>query len=122
MSGTMADGPTLLGAAPSLTVPDVLAAHDFYRDALGFQSHSADEWFAILSRDGFRVLLWQGPSSPNGAWDACFWVSDVDALHREFAARGVTISRAPETMPYGLREMSIVDIHGYVVTFVQQVG
>ena len=122
MSRAVAGGAAFLGAAPSLTVPDVLAAHDFYRDVLGFQSHSADEWFALLSRDGFRILLWQGPASPNGAWDACFWVSDVDALHWEFGERGVTISRAPETMPYGLREMSVVDNHGYRVTFIQQVG
>ncbi len=115
-------GPKLLGAAPSLTVPDVLRAATFYRDVLGFESDSTDEWFAILSRDGFSVLLWQGAAAPNGSWDACFWVDDVDALHRELAGRGAIIQRPPETMPYGMREMTARDGDGHVLAFLQHVG
>jgi uncharacterized glyoxalase superfamily protein PhnB len=90
-------------------------------DSLACKSYSADEWFAVLSRDGFSLMLWQGVASPNQVCDAYIWVSDVNVLHDELQERGTGVANAPETMPYGLREMSLHDPHGYSLTFGQRV-
>ena len=111
----------VLGVAPSFTVPNVEQAVHFYCNSLGFQSDSADEWFGLVSRDGISVMLWQGAAAPNGSCDAFFWVDAIDALHSDFQQKNVMVTRAPETMEYGVREMSITDGNGYVITFGERI-
>jgi uncharacterized glyoxalase superfamily protein PhnB len=112
----------VLGVAPSFTVPNVEQAVDFYCNSLGFQSDSADEWFGLVSRDGVSVMLWHGAATPNGSCDAFFWVDAIDALHSDFQQKNVTVTRAPQTMEYGVREMSLTDASGYVIIFGQRIS
>ena len=42
---------------------------------------------------------------------------DVDALHAEFAARGVDVLREPEDEPYGLRDFTIATPQGHRLAF-----
>lgn len=46
-------------------------------------------------------------------------VRDVDAVHRELAAKGVTVLREPVTEPWGLREMWIADPDGVRIAVVE---
>ena len=48
-----------------------------------------------------------------GAWMS-LWVDDVDAVHRACLAAGVDITRPPEDMPWGVREMHVRHPDGHV--------
>jgi predicted enzyme related to lactoylglutathione lyase len=117
--------------APYLIVDDVVATAAYYRDELGFDFERL--WgeppsFCMVRRRGVIIMLAQleqgGRMRPNhvvdpegGAWDAYVWVDDADALHAEFTARGVTITRAICDQPYGCRDFDIEDCNGYRLCF-----
>ena len=46
-------------------------------------------------------------------------VDDVDALHREFDAKGALILRSPESKPWGKREMAVATPDGHRIMFAQ---
>ena len=114
--------------APVLLVRDVVRAHGYWADKLGF--HSPRMWgepptFCIPQRDGLQVMLNQvGPDDsfkPNGAYDgrcdAYFWVRDADALFAEYRASGADIICEPEDQIYGMREFQVRDIDGHLLIF-----
>lgn len=119
--------------APYFIVADVVATSNYYRDKLGF--HYDRLWgdppaFCMVKRHGIVIMLSQfetaGASRPNhtvdperGAWDAYVWVDEVDALHDEFTAKGVTIARAICDQPYGCRDFDVEDCNGYRLCFGQ---
>src|SRR5690349_19016935 len=106
----------LQAACPQFVVPDVVAAAEYYRDVLGFEIRGYFEKppvFAIVMRDDVELHLGKSdgaPPAPNQARrrisvDVYVWVSDVDALHTELRGRGAKLIEAPNTKPYGCREM-----------------
>ena len=114
--------------APVLHVRDVVRAHDYYAEKLGFRSPRM--WgdppvFCIPQRDGLALMLSQieqgAEVRPIGwdenDWSAYFWVEDADALHAEFKAGGADISREPQDKVYGTREFEIRDLDGHVLAF-----
>jgi catechol 2,3-dioxygenase-like lactoylglutathione lyase family enzyme len=118
----------MIGHAPCLMVADVLAAHSYYADKLGFRSPRM--WgdpptFCITQRDGLELMLAQVDSGrqvhPNaendGRIDAYFWVRDADDLHAEFTAKGADVVCEPEDQPYGMREILVRDPDGHVLCF-----
>jgi len=125
--------PTLTASAPVLLVRDVVKAANHYRDALGFtydRFWGEPPSFVILRRDGMFLMLKQVGEAKHvlpfwtveaGLWNAYFWVSDADALHAEFVARGATIDYGPCDQPYGCREFGIRDLDGYDIGFGQPI-
>ncbi|MDQ8183629.1 VOC family protein [Pelagicoccus sp. SDUM812005] len=123
----------LTASSPVLLVKDVVAAANHYRDAMGFQYERF--WgeppnFVILQRDGLHVMLRQADDPKHVVphwtvadklWNIYFWVSDVDALHAEFVARGATIDYGPCQQPYGCREFGTQDLDGHDIGFGQLV-
>lgn len=118
----------IFGIAPVLLVADVIKAHDYYAEKLGFRSPRM--WgdppvFCIAKRDGCDVMLSQvepgNAVHPNGDHegriDAYFYVRDADALHAEFQASGAEIVLGPEDQVYGMRETMVRDIDGHVLCF-----
>jgi uncharacterized glyoxalase superfamily protein PhnB len=118
----------IFGIAPVLLVADVVKAHDYYAEMLGFRSPRM--WgdppgFCIAKRDGCDVMLSQAEPGngvhPNGDHegriDAYFYVRDADALHAEFKAKGAEIILEPEDQVYGMRETMVRDIDGHVLCF-----
>ena len=117
------------GIAPYFMVDDVVATANFYRDKLGFRYDRF--WgdppaFCMVTRGGIIIMLSQiaGAVSPNGsrdahgdAWDAYVWVDDADALHQEFAEKGVRIARPICEQPYGNRDFDALDCNGYRLCF-----
>lgn len=107
--------------APCLIVDDVVASAHFYRDRLGFRFERF--WgeppnFCMVMRNGIVIMLGQlaeaGAMRPNrvadphgDVWDAYIWVEDVDALYREFEAKGVKIVRDICDQHYGCRDFDI---------------
>jgi predicted enzyme related to lactoylglutathione lyase len=119
----------LTSSAGVLLVKDVLASANHYRDKLGFgydDFFGEPPSFCILHRDGCYLMLAQVGDPKHvvphwtlrdKTWNVYFWVSDADALHREFVGRGATIDYGPCDQPYGCREFGIQDIDGYDIGF-----
>ena len=119
--------------APYFLVADVVHAANYYRDALGFRYERF--WgdppaFCMVTRGGIVIMLSRSGSGnavrPNhraepgsDAWDAYIWIDDADALHAEFASRGVTIVRGACDQPYGCRDFEVEDPNGYRLCFGQ---
>jgi uncharacterized glyoxalase superfamily protein PhnB len=118
----------LTGIAPQFLVADVRKAAEYYRDRLGFKINEYLEdppVFVIVERDGQRIMLSRieaGRGGPNRthkpfAIDAYIWARDVDVLHAEFKRRGVLSLSEPCDQFYGLREIEVADLDGYVICF-----
>jgi uncharacterized glyoxalase superfamily protein PhnB len=119
----------LLAHAPYFFVADIVKAHDYYRDVLGFKSDHI--WgdppgFCIAKRDGLNIMLSyqcdQDRIRPNGAdgetWDAYFWVTDADALFEEFKSKGALVVYPPcDQKLYMNREFAVKDLDGYILAF-----
>lgn len=122
---------TLTRSTPYFPVPDVDDAATHYEKVLGFHreySAGTPPIFAILSRDGFGVMLRIVSDAtrivPNerqgGTWDAFFWTTDVLALHAELLARGADIVYGPIFQrDYAMMEFAVRDSNGYVLGFGQ---
>jgi len=50
-----------------------------------------------------------------------FMTSDVDQLHREFAAKGAIIVSLPADRPWGFREMGVAIPEGHRMMFAQAI-
>jgi catechol 2,3-dioxygenase-like lactoylglutathione lyase family enzyme len=73
----------------ALPVKDIGRAIAFYETVLGFSAVSRDASTAVLTRDGVRIgLVHRGDHEPGQAGSLAFEVDDLEAMHREFQARG----------------------------------
>jgi catechol 2,3-dioxygenase-like lactoylglutathione lyase family enzyme len=112
------------GLAPVLLAPDVQEALDYYRDVLGFEV----EPYAIepgnygyAARDGTSIHLAQADHCrPNSdlvgdLFDVYIWVDDVEAVHAELVERGANILHSPTDRAWGMREIRVRELNGYVL-------
>ncbi|MGA2185537.1 MAG: glyoxalase superfamily protein [Bryobacteraceae bacterium] len=109
------------GSQPILRVEDMNTSVRFYVDLLGFQNVSwGTEEFTSISRDKAAIYLCQRGQGRGGAW---VWIGaeDVEELHEEFKARGVTIRLPPTNYPWAL-EMQVEDPDGNVLRFGSEPG
>jgi len=115
------------GAIPLLHVSNAAAAESFYCGLLGFelefahrpQGVEADPCYMGLSRDGIWIHLssFSGDGVAGGVVNLL--VEDVDALHGEFAAKGVPIDMPPVDQSWGNREMYVKDADRNSLRFLQ---
>jgi len=113
-------------AIPVLHVSSATAAEEFYCNRLGFSQGFAyrfdeaqpDPCYMGLTRDGVRlhVSSFSGDGVPGGV--VFLVVEDVDALHAELKAKGVTIDLEPTDQSWGNREMYVHDPDGNSIRFV----
>jgi catechol 2,3-dioxygenase-like lactoylglutathione lyase family enzyme len=114
--GAEITGVTFERANPILRVASLARSLAYYVDVLGFTNA---EWggddFTCVSRDGADIYLSEGDQGQPGTW---VWVgvSDVDALHHDYTARGATILEPPQSYPWA-REMRVGDPDGHVLRF-----
>lgn len=104
---------------PSLSVPDIRAAIDFYTKKLGFWV--AFTWGDPMEMAGVnlgqvQLFLEKGTPSPLGC-SVYFVVGDTDELYEFQRANGVEIVQAPGDREYGLRDYRIRDLNGYFLGF-----
>lgn len=91
-------------------VPDVDRAKTFYVDRLGFQVENEQPGFVqFVNTAGATFSL--GPEEAGDPIELWWRVDDVDATHRDLAARGVEIISPPKDEPFG-RAMAIGDGSG----------
>jgi catechol 2,3-dioxygenase-like lactoylglutathione lyase family enzyme len=116
--------------APVFLVDDVKRAAEHYRDKLGFELTSyfgEPPEFTIVTRDGIKIALSRLERERGGSnrkWketaiDAYIWVSDVEALYRQFEHSGANLLCSPVTRIYGLKEIEVRDLDGYLICFGQ---
>jgi len=127
--------PRITGGAPFFLVSDVVGAAEYYRDRLGFRivGYFFEEppVFAMVGRDDQIIMLSLMTDARRGgsnrdyhgdALDAYLWTDDVDALHGEFQQRGADIASAPQLRIYGMKELEVRDLDGYVLAFGQDMA
>jgi hypothetical protein len=115
--------------SPQFVVPDVVAAAEYYRDALGFliRGYFLDPpIYAIVARDYVEIHFGKADTgtatSPNiqrreGSIDAYIWVNDLDPLYAELKERGAKIVEPPVTQVYKCYEMIVEDAWGFRLAF-----
>jgi uncharacterized glyoxalase superfamily protein PhnB len=110
---------------PLLHISNAAAVQDFYCKRLGFTLEFAngphgsdcDPCYFGISRDGVWIILssFSGDGVAGGVVNLI--VDDVDTLHAEFVAAGVTIDLAPYDQTWGTREMYVKDADGNCLRF-----
>lgn len=117
--------------APQLVVPDVVKTAEFYRDQLGFTilGYFADPpVFAMVARDGVEIHFGKADgdtvqlnsSVRKGIGsDVYIWVSDINALYDELAARNVEIIEGPVRRIYESVEVVVRDCNGFQLVFAE---
>lgn len=99
---------------------EVERSRAFYRDTLGLAVYREFEGgIVFFLGGGFLELSRQATTAPGPSVALWLQVRDVDAAHEELLAAGVEILRAPETEPWGLREMWVADPDGVRVAVVE---
>lgn len=127
--------PRISGVAAFFLVDDVVAAAEYYRDKLGFSivGYFFEEppVFAMVGRDDQILMLRLMTASGRGgsnrnyledALDAYLWTDDVDALHDEFRHNGADVVTPPQLRIYGMKELEVRDLDGYVLCFGQDMS
>ena len=130
---------TLTQTIPALPVRDAAGAVDFYRDRLGFDVVHHDGGFAVVSRDGAELHLWEASDDSwrdRGSLDrpvqsgaesfiagtaSCrISADDVDGLYEELKSKDVLhpVSRdGVQNTDFGTREFATLDQDGNLLTF-----
>jgi len=117
----------------SLYVPDVDAAITFYERHFGFRR--TGQWvengrpiWAEVSRNGPKgtARIWffshaiEERPGPAFSGLVYLFVDDVDA-EVERIGDGAAIRWGPEDQPYGLRELGVEDLNGYLLCFAHDI-
>lgn len=100
---------------PTLAVSDILAAVEFYTHRFGFlldfvAGEPPD--FAALSLDKVQLFLTKGRPAPEGC-SVYYVVGNADELCDFHRKHNVEIVEPPGDRPYGLRDYTALDLHGY---------
>ncbi|HEY2252466.1 MAG TPA: VOC family protein [Planctomycetaceae bacterium] len=121
-------------ASPVLGVRNVREAAEYYRDVLGFSldpvdgviQPSADEpqgVYAIVKRGGVWIhfQIRRGDVAERKRQpiehDVYIYVDNLDSLYADLQKRGAKIIEPPTVAPYGLREIVVEDLNGFLLTF-----
>jgi len=115
----------ITSAVPILAVSDSVRSEDYYCRVLGFEKVFAyrtdpsrmDPCYLGVARDGVHLHLQSFKPERAGMTDTFLWVSDVDSLHAEVAARGAVVQLPPTDQTWGTRETGIRDPDGNVLVF-----
>jgi uncharacterized glyoxalase superfamily protein PhnB len=103
-----------LQATPQLSVSDVRATQEYYRDVLGFTiSWLWQNDYGAVSNGEAQLYLTKD-ESPIPSTCCCADVEDVDAVYEEYKSKGAKIVSDLETKPWGMREFTIVDPNGHL--------
>ncbi len=123
--------PRMFVSCPHFLVADVRRAAEYYRDKLGFRiiGYFFEEppVFGMVDRDGAEIHLRRADDGLKGsnrervgdALDCYIRVKDVEALHAEFVAKGADIIEPPTLRIYGMKEIEVRDLDGFVTCFGQ---
>ncbi len=104
---------------PVLYSADVLKSLRYYTEILGFENSwnwGKPPTFGGVSKNGVEIFFCEKGQGNPGTWLSVF-VDNVDELYESFKTRGAKIVSAPETMPWGVREMLVEDPDEHKIRF-----
>jgi hypothetical protein len=107
-----------LSAIPKLASLDIQRSIAFF-EKLGFIKSAHYPDYGIVQLDAVQIHFWlcADPAVPH-ATGCRINVSDIEALFANYSKLGVIHPNDPLSLkPWGLREFSILDIDGNLVTF-----
>jgi uncharacterized glyoxalase superfamily protein PhnB len=118
----------LKAVSPIFAVDDVVSAAEYYRDKLGFSTFVLSEPvpFANVERDSISIHLLQATtqgarnSAAQVAGHSCdlyIQVTNTDELFADMKSRGAHIHQGIDDRPYEMRDFSVQDSNGYILTF-----
>ncbi|MBN1176977.1 MAG: VOC family protein [Dehalococcoidales bacterium] len=118
--------------SPTLAVRDMKATLEFYTKALGFKAGMTfptldDPEYADISKDGMVLMflptknagIEDGEALGRGVNLYLQIDGDIDAYYGELKKRGVKIIADIKDEPYGIRDFTVADPDGYLLTFNQ---
>ena len=113
---------SLRGAATVFAVHDVRRSVEHYRDALGFRivfTLGEPMFYAGVERDNVLIYLQAASETKRqpGQGSVYVFVTGVDALYDELAARGAHTLQPPRDYSYGMRDFNVADVDGNELCF-----
>lgn len=113
-------------AFPYIFTDDVAGTRDFYVDLLGLRVAFDSDWFVNLNTGGspsYELGIWRrdhelipaGFQHKPAGMVVSFVVDDVDAVHEDATARGLSVVAPPRNLFYGQRQMLLTDPNGTLV-------
>ena len=109
-----------ISAIPKLASMDIQRSIAFY-EKLGFTQSAHYPDYGIVEQDDVQIHFWlcTDPALPK-ATGCRINVSGIDELFATYSKLGVIHPNDPLTLkPWGLREFSILDVDGNLVTFAE---
>jgi catechol 2,3-dioxygenase-like lactoylglutathione lyase family enzyme len=96
----------------------------FYGETLGlavYREYGTPPHHGVVYFAGGGFIEVAGRSSEPAGENLGLWlqVRDLEAVHEELAAAGVTVLRPPEVMPWGLKELWIADPDGVEIAVIE---
>jgi len=113
-------------SAVNLIVSDLELVKAFYRQVFGLAPLDEEEDLAIYRFGDTFFAVRHDPARPagppdeylrlarKGAGQFSIRVDDVDAVHAELAAHGVTVIDGPADRDWGMRTLTFADPGGYI--------
>ena len=112
----------LVAAIPKLASLDIERSLAFF-ERLGFERKGSYPDYGIIQRDGLQIHFWlcDDPRVPRET--GCrIMVEGIDALYERYSAEGVIHPNGELSVkPWGVREFSILDVDGNLLTFQEAV-
>lgn len=131
----------LKSLAPILIAKDLNETVNFYTEKLGFQldfiyNEPGIDGYASIYRDNVIIHFREGqpPSNPSSFGGISIEVDDVDALFQELKQKPEALpvgyprdfshirEHGPEDKEYGVRDMFLVDLNGYIITILSPIS
>jgi catechol 2,3-dioxygenase-like lactoylglutathione lyase family enzyme len=115
---------TMRLAIPTLASLDIARSVDFYRHRLGFEEYARADDYARVTRDEVHIEFWPCADVEIPKNTSCrVQVGGIEELYAEYTAAKVIHPRAPLTeRPWGIRDFSILDEDGNLITFFEPFG
>jgi hypothetical protein len=112
--------PRLRAAIPKLASLDIERSVAFF-DRLGFACSYQDTDYGIVSRDGVQLHFWRCTDAAIPRQTGCrISVDGIDELYAAYSAEKIIHPNgALELKPWGVKEFSVLDSDGNLVTFQQ---
>ena len=108
--------PAITATVPVLASLDFNETETFYCQRLGFAVVlRAPDWL-IIERCGCEIHFWRCTERHLAENTSCYVRADTDALHADFARRGLVLA-PPQNRPWGMRELYVIDPHGNLLKF-----
>ncbi len=101
-------------ASPVLASLNMDETIDFYKNKLGFRVTWHDANYGIVRRDHIAIHFWKTDDRIYPEHTSCYlYVEGVDELYEEMRVAGVVHPNGKlANHPWGMREFSILDVHG----------